>query len=220
MKKTKIIQTEGLRGSQHYKFIVWDEQTQSNIKIDGVGEWDDWDWFSKSAREYLDLHNNSSDYGLYEEASKGSPGRVCKHLVEVMNCPPYFVEQAGKIKKINEKGPVSRAISLIFGKYVGPLFAYIVLGLFVWLVGNAFWDIGKGMLGSVGLIDYKTKGEIRYEKFLVSVSACNLKDAVHSSEKTDKWPVYAVYKCPDGSRKVWKRKVKVITEAGKKLIVE
>ena len=80
--------------------------------------------------------------------------------------------------------------------------------------------MGKGMLGSVGIIEYQTKGEKRYEKFLGSVSNCNLIDTVYSSEKTDKWPIYATYKCHDGSRRVCKRNVKVISEVGDKIIVE
>ena len=48
----------------------------------------------------------------------------------------------------------------------------------------------------------------------------DLVDSVHSAKKTDKWPIYAVYKCPDGSRRTWKRKVKVITKMGDKLLIE
>lgn len=212
----KLIQTEGdVLNRVTYKFIVWDVNEQSNVKIYGEGEWSDWDYFREKVRKYWDQANERSEDGI--DASKGVSVYIAENLLKIVLTEPHFVSE---VKKYNKQSPFARAMYWMFERVGIPILIISVIVFFAWGLGSAFWRMGQETLGSMGLIEFQNKGEKRYETFLGSVSGCQLTDAVRSSTKTDKWPVYAIYKCPDGSKKVWKRSVDVITEVGDKLIVE
>jgi hypothetical protein len=214
--KLSIKQTSDDYLQPQYNFIVLNSETESNVKIFDTGVWLDWGKFCKQAESYYSQIEKES-----EEDYENSDKKLAYDLLELSRSKPHFVERSEKIKKRREKGPVVQLISKIYDDYLHNLFVWAVFGFILYLIGLGLWYMAVApLLDRWGFIEYETKGDQRYAKFLTTVADCQLKDELRSPEKTDKWPRYAVYRCPDGSRKTWRYKIKVITESKGKLIVE
>ncbi len=216
----KVIQTEGDVLNRFYKFIIWDVKEQSSVKVFGEGEWADWGHFKAQVRKYSDLFNKSAQQG--NEPPKDISYATMVNLSSVSMIEPQFVSDVRKRNARREKGSVHYFLASFYEDYVAPAFLRVFVLVVFGAMGWGLWSGGKRLLGGLGVIEYKyeTKGDRRYKTFLNTVKGCQLKDTVTSPEKTDNWPRYAVYACPDGSRKTWRYKVKVITESKGKLIVE
>jgi hypothetical protein len=89
-------------------------------------------------------------------------------------------------------------------------FAIFCVLSFFWVLGESTWNSAvKPTLGYFGIIEYKTKNEARYESFLNRTSNCKEEKKIYS-EKSSKYPVFHLFKCPNGSDLIWKYKIKVI----------
>lgn len=218
----KIVETSKPQGGKFYKFILWDDQRQSNVIILDQGEWKDWGEFVAQARQFIDIttkkYENSFDDE--DEFPFDDPRKIASQLIKVIPFQPDFVTQANIANEKMEIVPFSRAIPQFFKNVGWFILPYLFAGFMIFIVGALLWGVGQSVLGFFGVIDLQTSGERRYEAFLNSVVECQLVDSVSSSKRTSKWPLYAIYKCPDGSRRTWKTEVKVITDVGKKLILE
>ena len=148
--------------------------------------------------------------------------KIIDDAIKAVEENPSAVAKENEVSMPQEKRARKRTFWDFMEHYVAGWMVLLFWLVVLFLVGNEFLPYGKRVLSDWGLIDYQyeTKGDRRYKTFLNSVKGCQLKDAVSSPEKTDKWPRYAVYACPDGSRKTWRYKVKVITDFKGKLIVE
>lgn len=213
----RLVKTFGDYASRHYNFIVWDEEAGSNVKILGRGDWSDWGEFCRQIRE-----NWEAERLLYEddfEYEDRSPS-IAVQLLPLIATTPLFVENAEKMKKRLAKGPLRAVMSRLLEEYITRAASIAFIGFVLFLLGLGLWSSVAPILGGWGVIDYETEGDRRYTTFLDTVVDCQVKDTLRSPEKTDKWPRYAVYTCPDGSRKTWRYKVEVVTEFQDKLIVE
>jgi hypothetical protein len=216
-----------------YSFIIWDRFNQSSITLFDKGMWTDWDEFVAQSRKFIGQSQNSYLYEHLDEFTDEEPDfdedeleewrevRISILLKNINGEKPHFVKSAEAAMKEREKkrkkSRVQIAIGWFYERVIAPLLLLTILGGLFW---GIFGDVTSRLMGSLGLIEYQSKSEGRYQNFLISVSNCSLVNSVKSSERTENWPVYATYECPDGSKKIWKKKVKVITEVGEKIIIE
>lgn len=174
-------------------FMVWDRDTQSFENHNGNERWSSWDTF------IADVKKSFTAKGI------GFGGRYSEDgddlINEYENIASPYVRNAGKKQDAKQK---SNAVSNIM-----PLF---FLGLFVFVLGAGIWSLAlKPVLGYFGLIDYKSKTQERYERFLTEVVGCEEKKKVFA-DSSAKYPVFHLYICDGGVEKVWKHKIEVINK--------
>lgn len=170
-------------------FFLWNKDSADFERFNGTVRWESWDGFLGDLRREAATNPEKFPYGLE---------KTIKTYAKA--CPPY-IKDAAKPKE--EKRELLKTI-LTFG----------VFGFFIWLVGYGVWDNAlRPALGSMGLIDYKSDAQVKYEKFLASVSSCQKNKTVMAGNGSSKIPTFQTYKCPNGEEVIWSRRVEVIKKA-------
>lgn len=102
------------------------------------------------------------------------------------------------------------------------LFSVGMLALVLAGVLYAVWSgFAKPLLGSMGLVEYKSKTQVRYEKFMESTVGCKEQKTVMSGNGSAKYPAFQLFVCPTGEEKIWSHKVEVVRKiANDKWVLE
>lgn len=176
-------------------FMVWDREAEKFEEHNGRDRWPSWEAF------LADL-----DAGLAEE------GRGANHWFrdhakalrkEYLSTVPPFIKNIGK--DLPPLTPPKQS-------WLAVAFSWLFVAGFVSFLGFGIWiQIGRPILGSLGVIDYKSPATIRYETFLAGVSGC-VEDKKVMTTQSSKFPALHTFSCPDGSEKVWTYKVERVSK--------
>lgn len=121
-------------------FFVWNKRSDDFERRNGNGRWELWETFLSDLR--ADLSKNP-------DISARERERI---VAGYISAAPDYIKNAFSPTK-----PESKA-----KKFGNMLFALGLAAFFVWIIGYAAWDnLAKPTLGSLGLIEYKSKTQIR-----------------------------------------------------------
>lgn len=187
----QIIKLSGTEGRS--LFMIWEPEQQKFLSLRDRNQWPDWNHFKTDLRGHWD-----SDI---DEGGSHTDQRFREYLERYeRNAPSHLTSPPTAPESRARKNRLSRGLWAVAG-----LFAF-----FVFVVGSLLWDQGMApLLGRLGIIEYKSAPQERYERFLAGAQGCKPQKTVSTSETKD-IPQFQVFDCPGGQEKIWAYKVEVV----------
>jgi hypothetical protein len=191
MPPPQVVQLTGSDGRSFY--MIWEPDRQDFLSLDDRTQWADWKQFKAALRahwnETVDEGGSHSDQRFWEYLQ-----RYERNAPRHLTVPPTADETRDRDKKSKREGWI-----------VG-----VILGFFLLVVGSLLWEQGIApVLGRLGVIEYKTPAQERYERFLAEAQNCQPQKTVSTGAKNS-IPPFQVFICPGGQEKIWAHRVEVV----------
>lgn len=191
MSAPQIVTLSSNRGEQ--LFMVWEPPEQEFLTIDNRSRWLNWQEFKQDLRKHWNDHvdegGSHTDQRFWEYLQAYE-----RHAPTRLKSPGSAVQAAGREKK-NSGG-----LWLTGG----------VLAFFLLMVGSLLWEQGVApMLGHLGVIEYKSPAQARYERFISEVSSCKPQKTVSLGAK-NQVPAFQPFTCAGGEEKIWAYQIEVV----------
>ena len=173
--------------------MIWEPDHQEFLSLDDRTQWPDWNQFKADLRAHWDAtvdeggsHTDQRFWEYLQRYEHNAP----RHLT----APPTAAESRDRDKK------VTRELWIVGG----------MLSFFLLVVGSLLWEQGIApVLGRLGVIEYKTPAQERYERFLAEVQDCQPQKTVSTGAKNNV-PPFQVFICPGGKERIWAYKLEVV----------
>ena len=187
----QFVRLTGSYGQPFY--VAWEADRQEFLSLDGCTQWSDWTIFKAALRADWDA--------TVDEGGSHTDQRFLEYLQRYeRNAPKNFTAPLTAAESRDRERKTSREIWIVGG----------VLSFFLLVVGSLLWEQGIApVLGRLGLIEYKTPSQERYQKFLAEVQDCQPQKTVSIGAENG-IPPFQVFICPGGQEKVWAHKIKVV----------
>ena len=190
----QIVRLSGTNGQP--LLMVWEPDQQEFLTIEGRTQWSDWNRFRAELRGHWNsaidqggAHTDQRFWEYLQQYERNAPN----HL----KSSPTHVENRDRDKKMTRERWI-----------VGGLLSFFVI-----VVGSLLWEQGIApLLGRLGVIEYKTPSQERYERFLAGVQDCQALKTV-STGATNNIPPFQVFICPGGQEKIWAHKIEVVRKS-------
>lgn len=178
-------------------FMVWEPDRQEFLSLDGCMQWSDWPKFKANLRAYW--------HATLDEGGSHTDQRFWEYLQRYeRNAPKNFLAPLTAAESRERDKKSSRELWIVGS----------VLGFFLLVVGSLLWEQAIApAFGGLGLIEYKTPSQERYQRFLAEVQGCRPQKTVSIGAKNGV-PSFEVFICPDGQEKVWAHKIEVVKRSG------
>lgn len=86
---------------------------------------------------------------------------------------------------------------------MGNIGCWATAALFLVLLGSSLWTSAiHPLLGRMGIVEYTSPTQRRYDRFLLTVATCRSERQI-STGRRDGIPRFQVFRCPDGQERVW-----------------
>jgi hypothetical protein len=173
--------------------MIWEPDQQEFLSLDDRTQWSDWNQFKAALRAHwnatVDEGGSHTDQRFWEYLQ-----RYERNAPRHLTAPPTAAENRDQHKK------ATRELRI-----VGGMLSFLLL-----VIGALLWEQGIApVLGRLGVIEYKTPSQERYERFLAEVQSCQPQKTVSTGAKNSV-PPFQVFICPGGQEKIWAHKVGVV----------
>ena len=190
-------------------FMVWNPDHESFEEYSGATRWDSWQEFIADLRESLAARpahevlpgESEEDREEYEDDSRR---RLDDAIHRFERAAPHFIKQAGKPQPA---APSKRSVLL------GNIGCWSFGVLFLVILGSGLWTSAlHPLLGWMGLVEYTSPTQRRYDRFLLTVASCRSAREV-STGRSDGIPRFQVFSCPDGQERIWLLNVERVSKS-------
>lgn len=173
--------------------MIWEPDEQQFLSLDGLTQWSDWAQFKAALR----AHWNET----IDEGGSHTDQRFWEYLQRYeRNAPRYLTSPLTVEESGNRHKKTSRELWFVGG----------MLSFFLLVIGALLWEQGVApVLGRLGVIEYKSPSQERYERFLVEVQNCQSHKTVSTGSKNS-IPSFQIFICPGGEEKIWAHKIEVV----------